>query len=529
MGNDLSIKPRDKSHSDLQSNKMKQMMNVTKESTSPNKNLIDKTKNSFYIEKRRRFRELVSLQLIKRKPLQYDILKTFHSYKEIESKKLIEYTKLQNKKENELNTYSNKSNIIKNDGLENFKTLDFDTQGNNDVPFQCMCVLSDKNNSKPMSLLEAEKEILFEENQSKCNNNYRCKCNNLVHNTNRLSNEGKSKENSDKNNDNKNKSNTECSEDKKDDEDNIDSPNLLGNLPNNTPNKKKITTKSTISTKSQSDTNPYIYKKTVDPGAYIRNKFYTKLIANNAFGKSKQDQICQNMFIFDWDDTIMCTTYITPTGYFTEKHLRELEMKKDPEIFKKLEDLIIKVLSFAIEQGDTYIITNAASGWVEYSTRMFFPNVLPLLSKIIIISARGWFEKEFPRNSKLWKLSCFEELAKIQNKHKITNLIVLGDSLIEMEAAYVLAKQLDKCYVKTIKLKDAPSPSQLVKQLNLLHSDLHKIVKIHATMAISVQKQKKGPYSRSSSKMIGSRSRNRLSNINNNKIVTRDLQRFSII
>lgn len=89
-----------------------------------------------------------------------------------------------------------------------------------------------------------------------------------------------------------------------------------------------------------------------------------------------------------------------------------MKKRKDYKLFKDLEDVIFKTLTFAIGQGDVFIITNAASGWVEYSTRIFFPNILPLLSKIIIISARGWFEKEFPRNSKMWKFSCFEELGK---------------------------------------------------------------------------------------------------------------------
>jgi len=222
----------------------------------------------------------------------------------------------------------------------------------------------------------------------------------------------------------------------------------------------------------------------------IRNKFYTRLITNNCFMKKKDDNLCQNIFIFDWDDTIMCTTYITPQGYFTEKHLKELELKKNPETFKELEELIIKVLNYAISNGDTYIITNAASGWVEYSTRMFFPSVLSLLSKIIIISARSWFEKEFPKNSKMWKLSCFDEIGKIQNKKKITNLLVLGDSLIEMEAAYVMAKKFNKCFVKTIKLKDTPSPKQLIKQLSLLYNDFDCILQQHTSLAISVQKQK---------------------------------------
>lgn len=267
----------------------------------------------------------------------------------------------------------------------------------------------------------------------------------------------------------------------------------------------------------------------------IRNKFYQSLLNRDYIQKTKEKSISNNVFIFDWDDTIMCTTFITPTGYFTEKNLKEIEKRKDYKLFKDLEDVIFKTLTFAIGQGDVFIITNAASGWVEYSTRIFFPNILPLLSKIIIISARGWFEKEFPRNSKMWKFSCFEELGKIYNLKLLTNLVVIGDSLIEMEAAYLLGKKFECCYVKTIKMKDAPSPKQLLKQLKLLYSELPNICEVHQNLLISIQKERTSLERLSrTSKINQFRSTTNLFRYKddkktNSKIITRDLKRFSVI
>ena len=40
----------------------------------------------------------------------------------------------------------------------------------------------------------------------------------------------------------------------------------------------------------------------------------------------------------------------------------------------------------------------------------------------------------------------------------ITNLIVIGDSNIEMEAGTFLAKQFSTCLVKTVKFKENPKP-----------------------------------------------------------------------
>ena len=58
----------------------------------------------------------------------------------------------------------------------------------------------------------------------------------------------------------------------------------------------------------------------------------------------------------------------------------------------------------------TFIITNAAEGWVQMSGRRFLPRVYAeLKSDITIISARTKFEKLFPQDYQEWKISAFLE------------------------------------------------------------------------------------------------------------------------
>jgi len=45
-----------------------------------------------------------------------------------------------------------------------------------------------------------------------------------------------------------------------------------------------------------------------------------------------------------------------------------------------------------MKYGKTFIITNAAEGWVEYSAERYMPSLLPVLEKITIISARTRYE-----------------------------------------------------------------------------------------------------------------------------------------
>ena len=50
----------------------------------------------------------------------------------------------------------------------------------------------------------------------------------------------------------------------------------------------------------------------------------------------------------------------------------------------------------------------------------------------------------------------------------ITNVIALGDNDFEILAAYILGKQFDKAFIKTVKFRRAPNFSELTKQLKLV-------------------------------------------------------------
>lgn len=58
----------------------------------------------------------------------------------------------------------------------------------------------------------------------------------------------------------------------------------------------------------------------------------------------------------------------------------------------------------------TFIITNAAEGWVEMSSKRFLPRVCQELQKdVTIISARTKFEKLYPHDYQEWKIRAFLE------------------------------------------------------------------------------------------------------------------------
>ena len=67
------------------------------------------------------------------------------------------------------------------------------------------------------------------------------------------------------------------------------------------------------------------------------------------------------------------------------------------------------------------------------------PSLCPILEKITIISARTKYEQHFPGEVTKWKLHAFLETQQTIDEAMITNIIALGDSMMEMDAAHHLA------------------------------------------------------------------------------------------
>jgi len=111
----------------------------------------------------------------------------------------------------------------------------------------------------------------------------------------------------------------------------------------------------------------------------------------------------ETAILFDWDDTLLCTSFISPSGVYKNVQLSKAVMQS----IKVLERTTKRMLEQAVAIGRVYIITNACDGWVQFSCKTFMPEVLPILSKITIISARARYEKKYPGQVPKWKLYAF--------------------------------------------------------------------------------------------------------------------------
>ena len=125
--------------------------------------------------------------------------------------------------------------------------------------------------------------------------------------------------------------------------------------------------------------------------------------------------------------------------------------------------------------GEVYIITNAADGWVEFSARKYMSKLVKLFDKLTIMSARAICEEEFPMDVHQWKMKAFLKTQEKMETGAITNLVALGDSQFEMDAVKHLGSKFPRALIKTVKFREAPTPDELVKQINLVLMKLDQI------------------------------------------------------
>ena len=213
-----------------------------------------------------------------------------------------------------------------------------------------------------------------------------------------------------------------------------------------------------------------------------RNDYYHKLIYKNIL-TSRKEKTHNSVFIFDWDDTLFPTHFLAPKGFYDESAINTKNCLKQ---MKVTEQLVHSLLSKALAKGLVYIVTNSSAGWVEYSVEKYYPSIVHLLKYIHIISARNEYEYLHPGDPFYWKYLAFKKIKDTLNESMLTNLIVMGDSLIEIQAGEQIAKLFEACYIKTIKLKSYPSLEDINKQLKLVNEGFLKIYSPGKNLTVKV-------------------------------------------
>jgi len=176
----------------------------------------------------------------------------------------------------------------------------------------------------------------------------------------------------------------------------------------------------------------------------------------------------QTVLIFDWDDTLMASSWVDRAKLLQIECFTSLSAPIQAS-FAELEEHVARCLCTASSLGQVVIITNAESGWVEYSSKRFMPRLIPILEGMRIVSARSTYERFYPGAPLCWKAAAFaHEANQIFGSDAISDhkkeIISFGDSNEERTAVRIAAGQLG-ALAKSIKFVDLPTPEQLCKQV----------------------------------------------------------------
>ena len=142
------------------------------------------------------------------------------------------------------------------------------------------------------------------------------------------------------------------------------------------------------------------------------------------------------------------------------------------------------------------IITNSDEGWVKFSAEKYCPQLLPVVAKYRVVSARTGYEKFYPGQPLCWKAAAFAhevneifeqfrgdasscvsmDMTDVSSSSSVESddesvvrreVISFGDSMEERTATNIVSNQLG-AIPKSVMFLNSPTPIQIIGQLNML-------------------------------------------------------------
>ena len=186
----------------------------------------------------------------------------------------------------------------------------------------------------------------------------------------------------------------------------------------------------------------------------------------NSYLKSSSSNKKETIFLFDWDDTLMCT-------YFIHSKVEPLS----EEEIKIISNLGLQVTSFLEEcskYGKIIIMTNSSKDWMKNTSEQYLKIKEGFYKNIIIISTRDlYLKKNIPKEK--WKEVALNEfLSKFGDK--VENLICASDSEADINIFKNISKLRKEINVSTIKFKSKPSPLIMIKEIDYLSKTILDII-----------------------------------------------------
>ena len=217
----------------------------------------------------------------------------------------------------------------------------------------------------------------------------------------------------------------------------------------------------------------------------IRLAYIKKLEVSRGFlPQLNRPKSSQTVTIFDWDDTLLCTTHLE----MVQRQYGAIPVQVREQL-ASLERVVLSLLENAVKNGKAFIITNASEGWVQHCRRCACP-ASPTRSRRSTSSARArGSRRRSSGDSHAWKMHAFLQVSNKLQMEAVTNLISVGDSHIEMDAVHLLGRSFAHALVKTVKLWERPTPYELQKQLEVVAEKLPDIYRSGTTLNIWLERE----------------------------------------
>lgn len=185
---------------------------------------------------------------------------------------------------------------------------------------------------------------------------------------------------------------------------------------------------------------------------------YSFLTAKLAFevDEPKRDFVKKKenvLTVFDWDDTLMCTTIF-------RNYNRKLE-GEDLENVKKFGKKVKQILLRSKQIGEVYIISNSSYSWIGYTAQQILGLNKNDFMNVSILSCRdnpkiNIYDKEE------WKQKAFELL--INDFSQFQSIIFIGDNNVDIDYSHVLKDKFPDKNISTIKFIVCPSNIDTLNQ-----------------------------------------------------------------
>jgi len=206
-----------------------------------------------------------------------------------------------------------------------------------------------------------------------------------------------------------------------------------------------------------------------------------QVVAGEADGDSSAVSFEDTLLIFDWDDTVLPSSWVQSQGLRLDESSEVLPHHRK-QLFE-VATAAAETLRLAKQLGTVVIITNAERGWIELSCQKFLPTLYPALESVKVLSARTTYESSTLASPLEWKVRAFaSEIERVYGRAGLTqpsrrkNVLSLGDSVHEREALRRATLHLPGCWSKCLKFVERPDISKICHQHALVCNHFERLV-----------------------------------------------------